>query len=69
MPIGSRVPTKNPNRWEVDPQPEPDQATWAKLSITVERSDGGIVDAGLALPFVPGTDLGPINTATSLHPV
>ena len=34
MPIGSRVPTKNPNRFEVDPQPEPDQATWAKLSIT-----------------------------------
>ena len=29
----------------VDPQPEPDQATWAKVSITVERSDGGIVDA------------------------
>ena len=29
VPIGSRVPTKNPNRFEVDPQPEPDQATWA----------------------------------------
>ena len=39
------VPTKNPNRFEVDPQPDPEQATWAKLSITVERSDGGIVDA------------------------
>jgi hypothetical protein len=26
VPIGSRVPTKNPNRFEVDPQPEPDQA-------------------------------------------
>jgi hypothetical protein len=34
----------------VDPQPEPDQATWAKLSITVERSDGGIVDAELIRP-------------------
>jgi hypothetical protein len=45
VPIGARIPTKNPNRFEVDPQPEPDQATWAKLSITVERSDGGIVDA------------------------
>jgi hypothetical protein len=50
LPIGSRVPTKNPNRWEVDPQPEPDQATWAKLSITVERSDGGIVDAEIIRP-------------------
>jgi hypothetical protein len=38
VPIGARVPTKNPNRFEVDPQPELDQATWAKLSITVERS-------------------------------
>jgi hypothetical protein len=50
VPIGARVPTKNPNRWEVDPQPEPDQATWAKLSITVERSDGGIVDAEIIRP-------------------
>ncbi|MFM7932179.1 MAG: hypothetical protein ACKO9Q_31070, partial [Pirellula sp.] len=38
MPIGSRVPTKNPNRFEVDPQPEPDQDTWAKVLVTVERS-------------------------------
>jgi hypothetical protein len=45
VPIGARVSTKNPNRWKVDPQPEPDQATWANVSITVERSDGGIVDA------------------------
>ena len=50
MPIGSRVPTKNPNRFEVDPQPEPDQATWAKLSITAEGSDGGIVDAEIIRP-------------------
>ena len=50
VPIGSRVPTKNPNRLEVDPQPEPDQATWAKVSITVERSDGGIVDAEIIRP-------------------
>jgi hypothetical protein len=50
VPIGSRVPTKNPNRFEVDPQPEPDEATWAKLSITVERSDGGIVDAEIIRP-------------------
>jgi hypothetical protein len=50
VPIGARVPTKNPNRSEVDPQPEPDQASWAKLSITVERSDGGIVDAEIIRP-------------------
>jgi hypothetical protein len=50
LPIGSRVPTKNPNRSEVDPQPEPDQATWAKVSITLERSDGGIVDAEIIRP-------------------
>jgi hypothetical protein len=36
-----------PNRWEVDPQPEPEQATWAKVSITVEclplevKNEGG----------------------------
>jgi hypothetical protein len=50
VPIGARVPTKNPNRFEVDPQPEPDQATWAKVFITVERSDGGIVDAQIIRP-------------------
>jgi hypothetical protein len=50
VPIGARVPTKNPNRWEVDPEPEPDQATWAKLSITAEGSDGGIVDAEIIRP-------------------
>jgi hypothetical protein len=50
VPIGARVPTKNPNRFEVDPQPEPDQATCAKFSITAERSDGGIVDAEIIRP-------------------
>ena len=44
------VPTKNPNRSEVDPQPEPDQASWAKLSITAEGSDGGIVEAEIIRP-------------------
>ncbi|MFM8401967.1 MAG: hypothetical protein ACKOAH_29425 [Pirellula sp.] len=38
VPIVARVPTKNPNRFEVDPQPEPDQATWAKLSITLTEN-------------------------------
>jgi hypothetical protein len=44
------VPIKNPNRFEVDPQPEPDQATWAKVSITAEGTDGGIVDAEIIRP-------------------
>jgi hypothetical protein len=44
------VPTRKPNRFEVDPQPEPDHATWAKVSITVEGSDGGIVDAEIIRP-------------------
>ena len=48
--IAVTVPTKNPNRFEVDPQPEPDHATWAKVSITVERSDGSIVDAQIIRP-------------------
>ena len=48
--IAVTVPTKNPNRFEVEPQPEPEQATWAKLSVTVERSDGGIVDAEIIRP-------------------
>ncbi|RLS73457.1 MAG: hypothetical protein DWH99_03495 [Planctomycetota bacterium] len=45
VPIGSRVLTKNPNRFEVDPQPEPDQATWASFrspqreAMVASRSD------------------------------
>ena len=51
VPLGARVPTKNPKPWEYDDSlPEPDQATWVKMSITVERTDGGIVDAELLRP-------------------
>jgi len=51
VPLGARVPTKNPKPWEYDVSlPEPDQATWAKISITIERTDGGIVDAELLRP-------------------
>lgn len=51
VPLGARVPTKNPKPWEYDDSfPEPDQATWAKLSLTIERTDGGIVDAELLRP-------------------
>ena len=45
-PLGRRVLTKNPRPWEFDDSlPEPVQETWAKISLTVEREDGGIVDA------------------------
>jgi len=49
--LGSRVLTKNPRPWEFDDSlPEPVQETWAKISLTVEREDGGIVDAELIRP-------------------
>jgi hypothetical protein len=51
VPLGARVPTKNPRPWEFDASlPEPDQATWAKLSLTMFRDDGGVVDAELIRP-------------------
>jgi hypothetical protein len=51
VPLGARIPTKNPKPWERDDSlPEPDQASWAKLSITMYRTDGGIVDAELIRP-------------------
>ena len=51
VPLGARVPTKNPKLWEYDDNlPEPNQGTWVKISITVERTDGGIVDAELLRP-------------------
>jgi hypothetical protein len=51
VPLGGRVQTRNPRRWEYDDSlPEPDEASWAKLSITVQRSDGGVVDAELLRP-------------------
>jgi hypothetical protein len=51
VPLGARIPTKNPRPWEYDDSlPEPDQATWAKVSVTMYRNDGGIVDAELIRP-------------------
>ncbi len=51
VPLGARVPTKNHKPWEYDDSlPEPAQETWAVLSLTVERSDGGVVDAELLRP-------------------
>ena len=51
VPLGARVPTKNPKPWEYDASlPEPVQSEWAKISITMHRTDGGIVDAELIRP-------------------
>jgi hypothetical protein len=51
VPLGARVPTKNPKPWEYDDSlPDPVQADWAKISITMHRNDGGIVDAELIRP-------------------
>jgi hypothetical protein len=67
--LGARVLTKNPQPWEFDDSlPEPVQDEWLKLSITVERTDGGVVDAELIRPrsWVESTRIGagkllPIN--------
>ena len=49
--LGWRVPTKNPKPWEYDASlPEPDSATWCKVSLTVQRSDGDVVDMELLRP-------------------
>ena len=51
VPLGARIPTKNPKPWEYDDSlPDPVQADWAKISITMHRNDGGIVDAELLRP-------------------
>ncbi len=70
VPLGARVPTKNPRPWEYDDSlPEPDEATWSKVTITARRKDGQIVDAEILRPtawlhhhgIVPGKTL-PLNT-------
>lgn len=50
VPLGSRVPTKNPRPWEVQTESEPDSDTWAKISLKIERNDGGIVDVEMIRP-------------------
>ena len=51
VPLGARIPTKNPKPWEFDDSlPEPDEQTWSKISITVQRIDGGFIDAELLRP-------------------
>jgi hypothetical protein len=42
VPLGARVPTKNPRRWEFDDSlAEPDQGSWAKVCFTVGVARGG----------------------------
>ncbi len=64
--LGARVPTKNPRPWEYDDSlPEPDEATWSKVTITADRRDGQIVDAEILRPtawlrsngLIPGRSL------------
>jgi hypothetical protein len=44
VPLGARVPTKNPRPWEVDGVPEPDTDSWVKISLIINRNDGGFVE-------------------------
>jgi hypothetical protein len=48
--------------------PEPCEATWAKISLTIQRTDGGVVDAELIRPlaWVQSYDLQP-GTTMSRH--
>lgn len=52
VPLGARVPTKNPRPWEVATTPEPDSNTWAKISLWIERNDGGFVDVEIIRPRI-----------------
>jgi len=49
--IGSRVPTKNPRRWEYDfALPEPNESTWKRFSLTARDDEGAIVEAEFIRP-------------------
>ncbi|MCY3010854.1 MAG: polymorphic toxin-type HINT domain-containing protein, partial [Planctomycetota bacterium] len=51
VPLGARVPTKNPRPQDYDISlPAPVQVDWSKLSVTMYRNDGGVVDAELLRP-------------------
>ena len=52
VPLGARVPTMNPRPWEYDDSlPDPVQADWGLIAMTMVRDDGGIVDAELIRPW------------------
>ncbi|MCU0713108.1 MAG: HINT domain-containing protein [Pirellula sp.] len=49
--IGSRVPTKNPRRWEYDfSLTEPHESTWKRFSLTAQDDEGAIVEAEFIRP-------------------
>jgi hypothetical protein len=50
VPLGARIATRNPRRWEVDQAPEPNKETWALITLSIERSDGAIVDVEMIRP-------------------
>jgi hypothetical protein len=51
VPLGARVPGLNPLRWEYDSTfAEPDESSWAKLTLVMRKRDGGVVDAELLRP-------------------
>jgi hypothetical protein len=50
--IGSRVPTKNPRRWDYDfSLPEPNEATWKRFSLTALDDEGAMVEAEFIRPI------------------
>lgn len=51
VPLGSRVPSRNPRWWERDHAfDDPKQATWRRIEMTVWRSDGTAVEVELLRP-------------------
>jgi hypothetical protein len=49
--LGSRVPTKNPHRWDYDfSLPEPNEETWKRFSLTALDDVGAIVEAEFIRP-------------------
>ena len=51
MPLGARVPALNPLRWDYDSTfTEPEESSWAKLTLVMRKRDGGVVDAELLRP-------------------
>jgi len=45
VPLGARVPTRNPTLWGFDDSlPDPEQATWAKISFSGKKVTGVILE-------------------------
>ena len=51
VPLGSRVPTKNPRPWDYDfSLPEPDAETWKRFPLIARDDEGAIVEAEFIRP-------------------